>query len=174
MTFEFKKMKKVLSSSVHLRWPVSLIAEILTGVRTRSFVSLEWLTPHLVHSEWSVAASIVARSVGLVEVGTSRHWRLIALVPHVVGVRWRTIPELPLPERHGRGLITAAKARNRASTLVWWIIIVEAIRIRSVHHFAIATCSWFFEVRVEVLLMMRNFAVTSSTIISVSMIVASR
>lgn len=158
------------SSSVHLSRSVSLITEVFARLSRRtSLIPLQWFIPHLVHSEWSHVASVVTRSVWFVVVGASGHGRLVREASHV---RWWTISELSLSEGH-RGRWVASESGHWTSVFGWWVVIREAIRIRSVHHFAVTTCSRLLEIRVEVLGVLRTLVEASVVVLAIPMVVVS-
>lgn len=137
-----------------------------------SLFPLEWLIPHFVHSEWSHVASIVARSVGLVILGSSWNWTFVIVASHVG--RWTTL-ELTLSERDMRLETTVVVPIVHWTSVLWTTVVIhEAIRVRMIHHLAITTSSqWLLVVGVEVLRVLRTLVEASPAIISVSVIIAS-
>ena len=172
------------SSSVKMRWSISLVTVVLGIHRWTSFISLQWLTPHFVHSERTTASSIITRSIWLVIVRSSRlwTWTFIVEVPHLM--RRRTTFELPFSERHLVGISVRHSIRHSIRHSLWvshhWtstfgtmVIIEETIMVRSMHHFVVATYPGFLIIRIKVFGVLRTLVEVSSVVISIAVIVSS-
>lgn len=164
-----KCIEKHSSSSLIQGRSVALVTVLLGCERRTSLFSLQRLVSHFIHSEWSHAASVVSRPVGFVVLRASRDRTFVIESSHVG--RWATL-ELPLSEWKLRWEIVVVPV-HLTSVLGSTVVIQETIRIRSIHHLAIATCSGFLVVGVEILGVLRTFVEASSAVISVAMIVSS-
>lgn len=171
------------SSSVKMRWSISLVTVVLGIHRWTSFISLQWLTPHFVHSERTTASSIITRSIWLVIVRSSGlwTWTFIVEVPHLM--RRRTTFELPFSERHLVGISVRHSIRHSIGHSLWvshhWtstfgtmVIIEETIMVRSMHHFVVATYPGFLIIRIKVFGVLRTLVEVSSVVISIAVIVS--
>ena len=171
------------SSSVKMRWSISLVTVVLGIHRWTSFISLQWLTPHFVHSERTTASSIITRSIWLVIVRSSGlwTWTFIVEVPHLMR---RTTFELPFSERNLVGISVRHSIRHSIRHSLWvshhWtstfgtmVIIEETIMVRSMYHFVVATYPGFLIIRLKVFGVLRTLVEMSSVVISIAVIVSS-
>ena len=163
------------SSSVKMRWSISLVTVVLGIHRWTSFISLQWLTPHFVHSERTTASSIITRSIWLVIVRSSGlwTWTFIVEVPHLMR---RTTFELPFSERNLVGISVRHSlwvSHHWTSTFGTMVIIEETIMVGSMYHFVVATYPGFLIIRLKVFGVLRTLVEISSVVISIAVIVSS-
>ena len=172
---------------------VPVVTVLLASHSTRSsLLPLQRLIPHLVHPEGPHVPSVVARSVGLVEVGAAgRHRALLVILASVAGTATVHVVLVSVhsgrrtglsghfavwwPLRRGVLVIVALVVRSLMDTRFGAIVSVEvAIGVGTIHQFAVAARSMMLlVVRVVVLGVLGTLVEMSTAVIHVPSVVVS-